>query len=192
MTNHDEFDGLLHEALGEYREAEPLAGIESRILSRIAQPETRRNRFVLRWAIALACAAAIAAAVWFGIGRRTPRPAPPSEAAAIQPAENAPVPTHAPVAVASAPDTAEVRKAASRTAPQSTHTQTATQVKPAVFPSPAPLTAEERAFLAALNQSPSTMTVASEPEKPITIAEIEIKPLVLGGLPTSASSGENQ
>jgi hypothetical protein len=56
------------------------------------------------------------------------------------------------------------------------------QIKPAVFPLPVPLTVEERAFMAALNQSAIAMPVSSEPDKPITIAEIEIKPLAIGGV----------
>ena len=66
--------------------------------------------------------------------------------------------------------------------------ETVAQIKPAVFPSPSPLTAEERAFMAALNQSLSTVPVAAEPDKAITIAEIEIKPLAIGGV----SQGEQE
>ena len=36
--------------------------------------------------------------------------------------------------------------------------------------------------MAALNQFPNTVLVASEPDKAITIAEIEIKPLAIGGV----------
>jgi len=182
MNNDEHLDNLLDEALSEYRHAEPLAGIESRILARIAERETRRNPFALRWAIAFACAAAVALAIWLGIGRRTPHTAAPSESAVTKPVEKAPGPTQAPEVVASASGTVEVRKAASRSVPQLPPTETALQMKPAVFPSPAPLTADERAFMAALNQFPNTMPVASEPDKAITIAEIEIKPLAIGGV----------
>ena len=78
MTNDNQFDALLHDALGEYREAEPLAGIESRILARIHADASGRKSLGLRWAIALACAAAVVLAIWLGVGRRTPHPAIPS------------------------------------------------------------------------------------------------------------------
>ena len=35
MKHNDEFDGLLHEALAEYRDAAPLTGMEERVLRRV-------------------------------------------------------------------------------------------------------------------------------------------------------------
>lgn len=187
--NHDEhLDNILDEALSEYRDAEPLAGIESRILARVHASESVRKSRGLRWAVVVACAAAIVAAVWFGVGKRTPHTAAPSEAATIKPVEKAPAHTPVPTVVTSASSTVAVRKPANHIVPQSTPAETAVQTKPSVFPSPSPLTAEERAFMAALNQTAGAMPVTSEPDKAITIAEIEIKPLAIAGL----SLGEKQ
>jgi hypothetical protein len=181
MSDNEQLDDILDEALGEYRQAEPLAGIESRILARIHAGESGSTNRSLRWAIALACGAAIAAAVWFGIGRRIPHIAAPPETATGKPIEKAVAPTSVPTTIASASRAVEARKAATRTVLQTPPTGTAAQVKPAVFPSPTPLSAEERAFTAALNRSASVMLVASEPDKAITIAEIVIKPLDASG-----------
>lgn len=181
--NHDaHLDNLLDEALSEYRDAEPLTGLESRILARIAQPKTRRSPFALRWAVAFACATAVALAIWLGVGRRTSHPVAPAAVAKTQTVQ--PPRAQAPVeSTAVAPLVAERPHNAARSGDRAVLPVPAVaQIRPAVFPSPSPLTAEERAFLAALNQSPGTTHVASEPDKPITIAEIEIKPLAIGGV----------
>ena len=187
--NHDEhLDHLLDEALSEYRDAEPLAGIESRILARLELSGPSRRPFVLRWALALACAAAIAAAVWFGVGRRPQHNVLPAETAATKPVEHAPIP--APAVVASASAAVKIRKPADRTAQHETYTPAAAPTSPAEFPSPTPLSPGERALLAALNQSSHTMPAASQPDQAITIAEIEIKPLSIGGVASSENPGE--
>ncbi|HVP50275.1 MAG TPA: hypothetical protein VMT56_03535, partial [Candidatus Bathyarchaeia archaeon] len=91
MNNDAEFDGLLHEALSEYREAEPLAGIESRILARIQDRDARRKTPGWRWALAGACAAALVVAIWFGALRRAPQSAAPNiNVATTKPVEKTP------------------------------------------------------------------------------------------------------
>ena len=189
--NHDEhLDHLLDEALSEYRDAEPLAGIESRILARLELSGPSRRPFVLRWALALACAAAIAAAVWFGVGRRPQHNVLPAETAATKPVEHAPIP--APAVVASASAAVKIRKPADRTAQHETHAPTAAPTKPSVFPLPTPLAPEERAFLAALRKGPDPMPDAAAPDAAITIAEIEIKPLSIGGVASSENPGDKE
>ena len=43
MKTTDEFDEILSNALSEYREAEPLAGLEDRVLRRVQQQRERRK-----------------------------------------------------------------------------------------------------------------------------------------------------
>ena len=53
--NHDEhLDNFLDEALSEYRDAEPLAGLESRVLRRLQASKPARAGFWLRCGIAAA------------------------------------------------------------------------------------------------------------------------------------------
>ena len=43
MKTTDEFDEILSNALSEYRKAEPLAGLEDRVLRRVQQQRERRK-----------------------------------------------------------------------------------------------------------------------------------------------------
>ncbi len=189
--NHDEhLDNLLDEALSEYRDAEPLAGLEDRVLHRIAKANEEQKATWLRWAIAAACAVVVALAAWIGIARRPIETHAPDSVATAKPAEQAPA--QAPAPVVRAPVVTARR--ASKVVLPATPTVRATEAraKPSVFPLPTPLTAQERAFVTALNQSSSAVPAASEEDKAITIAEIEIKPLSIGGISSSEDSGEKQ
>ena len=187
MKTHDDFDDLLHEALSEYRDAEPLAGIESRILARLQLSEPSRRPFVLRWAIALACAAAIAAAIWFGSGRRTPQSISPAKIAATPSVAQAPMPRPAPVGAASGAKVAEFRRPAKPHAVVAAPVATVAHAVPSVFPLPSPLTAQERAFLASVQGEPDSARLATAADDALVIAKIEIKPLERSGTP----SGDN-
>src|SRR4051812_23921312 len=56
---HDELDNLIDGALAQYASAEPLAGIEQRVLDRVHLAESRRRRW--RWTLVLAAPAVAAA-----------------------------------------------------------------------------------------------------------------------------------
>ena len=187
MKTHDDFDDLLHEALSEYRDAEPLAGIESRILARLQLSEPSRRPFVLRWAIALACAAAIAAAIWFGSVRRTPESVSQTKIAATPSVAQAPIPRPAPVGAASGAKVAEFRRPAKPHAVVAAPVATVAHAVPSVFPLPSPLTAQEQAFLASVQGEPDSARLATAADDALVIAKIEIKPLERSGTP----SGDN-
>jgi hypothetical protein len=190
MTIDNEFDALLHDALSEYRDAEPLAGLEDRVLERLAEVNDKRKAPWLRWAVAAACAAVVAIAVWIGASRRSIETQAPTAVVTVRPAESAPAQAPAPVVRAPAVTAHKATKSV-RTAIPSAPAAGA-QAKPAVFPLPTPLTGDERALMAVLQQDPKAATGASEESKPITIAEIEIKPLAIGGLSSSENPGEKQ
>ena len=59
MNDNEQLDNILDEALSAYREAEPLAGIEDRVLQRLRlQPEARRFAS-WKWGAVAACAAVL-------------------------------------------------------------------------------------------------------------------------------------
>ncbi len=185
MNNNQHLDTILDEALSEYRDAEPLSGLEDRVMQRIQVQKAIRQTRGLRWAIALGCAAALAFAMWLGLERRAPQTTAPS---AIATAESVrPALVQAPSAAV-----ADTGANASNRPKSARHTASAiaqsAHVMPAVFPSPTPLTAGERAFVAALQRDPLAMPAASDADTPITIAKIEIKPLSIGG----ETSGDKQ
>ena len=69
MTHNDEFDKVLDDALSEYREAEPLAGLEDRVLQRLQLQTEQRRKLWWRWSAIAAAAAALIIAAWIGMGR---------------------------------------------------------------------------------------------------------------------------
>ena len=71
MKHNDEFDGLLHDALAEYREAGPLAGMEERVLRRVRcilnGHDARWDRLWRAFAVA---SMAMAITAWIGLHDR--------------------------------------------------------------------------------------------------------------------------
>ena len=224
MNHHDEFDDLLHDALSEYREAEPLAGIEERVLQRMQSLREERRHAMWMWGAVATCAALLLAGVWLGaknptlpkeggaehaaspqvaayeskeLASVTKSPTRPEEGrmghpeSVTAPAE---APVEAPVAEAKARQTIQ-RAMTSRAATNVAEAKTSaveSRALPAQFPTPTPLTGEERAFMAALQNAPDSVLVAPDSDKTITIAEIEIRPLTEGGVSSSGTGEEQQ
>ena len=75
MKTNDEFDRIMSDALSEYREAEPLAGLEDRVLRRVQQ-QSGRQRLWWRWSFAAGLAVALlAVAAWIELRRSSLPPA---------------------------------------------------------------------------------------------------------------------
>jgi hypothetical protein len=147
----DELDGWVDGALASYSSAEPLAGLEQRILSRVRRP--RR----WWWGLAIPAAAAIVAVV--AIPRRqtldVPMPVPPPAVAAVE-ARPAPPPVQRHRVIA------------------------APLPKQASFPSASPLTAEERLLLQLARNHPEELLTPAVVDE-IEIKPIEIAPLQSDG-----------
>jgi hypothetical protein len=193
MNPNDQLDHLIDRALSEYRDAEPLAGMEDRILRRIAgQPE----RVSGRWAWMLAMVAAVAvivAAVCLGLRERPPgqRVATNVSQPAKQPAISASQ-VETPNSQSIPPQSATPAKAASRGRSSTIAPQVArvsSKSAPNQFPTPAPMSADERTLLALARTHPDALLVRSDDADELSIAPIEIKPLA----PESgAPQGEQQ
>src|SRR5271169_5365271 len=76
MNCNDEVDPILDDALAEYRDAEPLAGLEERVLRRLETTGEPARSPWWRWSTALACAALVAIAAWIGMRGRFRETAP--------------------------------------------------------------------------------------------------------------------
>jgi hypothetical protein len=199
MNSNHELDRMLDQALSEYRDAEPLAGMEDRILRRIAgQPEPVSRRRV--WILAAAAAVAmIVIASWLGLREHPHRQ--PVVTSLAQPAQQATITPHIETPLASpnqrAPHTldreSEIRRAgAQRQLPR--HDAQAEQPmrsKPqlAEFPTPAPMTAEEHALLALARAHPDALLARADDTDELSITPIEIKPLAPEA---GATQGEQQ
>lgn len=181
MTHKDEFEELLHEALSEYRDAEPLAGLESRVLRRLGSQRQERKQLWLRWGTLAACAAALVFATWIGVKTRSPRPEAAARDVTVRPS-GAPMP-QAPVPPSREP---HVKARASEHLEMLAHGPNAAIAVVAPrrsngwsqqFPVPVPLTQEEQALMTALDRHPEALRTSPEPDLAVVIAEIEIRPL---------------
>jgi hypothetical protein len=209
MTNHDQFDELLDHALSEYRDAEPLSGMEDRVLQRLHSQSAERRNIHWLWGAIAACAALVLIAIWIGAGAplRRPlagwgssRPTATKQEAAMQ------------KQAATPPDAASRPReiAAARAGEQPNLTPTPPKAggvghpalvvragapaqstaKSPQFPTPAPLTAEEHALLAMLHANPDALPKPREISEDDTIAPLEIKPLAGSAAPTQENSNE--
>jgi hypothetical protein len=166
-ANRAELDRILEEGLSSYPDAEPLAGIEDRILVRIRATQTpRRSRVMFRLALA-ACTVGLAL---FLLPTRQPLPshadrsAPAVSPTPIRPYRSAQVSKRIPAR--------RLRAAALR--------------KRRVFPTPSPVTSQEHLLLllAAKDPDEADQAFASlrrTQNEPLEIAPLVIQPLAAGG-----------
>jgi hypothetical protein len=164
----DAVDRVLEEALSRYSSEEPLAGLEQRVLNRVrAEGATRRRlwpRGVTLWAAGVVVAAG---AAFVAVAVMRPIPVPMR---VLQPL---PKPVPQLVAVAARP-------AKKRNTP-------AGLPRRREFPTPAPITREERALLALVEHAPDVAREAflglqPRTTEPIRLEEIKIEPLESDGL----------
>lgn len=188
MNDNERLDKILDEALSEYREAEPLAGLEDRVLQRLQGRKRAGTSLWLRWGLAAACLAVVVMAVWIGMARRTPESVTPAKMATPQPIAQAPVQTPAPAVAGPVVKAGELRGPARHHAGTTTPAATVAHSVPSVFPLPVPLTAQEQAFLAIVQGNADSGRLATGLDDTLVIAKIEIKPLESSG----TLSGEKQ
>ncbi len=160
----DDLDKLIDRTLAGYSNAEPLAGLEDRILERVRIDRAARKRRRLWWMLALAVpeVAVILFAVWMQ------KPAPK-----IQPVAHVAPP---PIVQPAPPVVTAKAVRQPRTAPRPPRVELPKQ---AVFPTPSPLTPEERMLVALAQSHPQALVM--NPVEQIEIEPIEIAPLPLDG-----------
>ncbi|MBZ5544137.1 MAG: hypothetical protein LAO07_10720 [Acidobacteriia bacterium] len=166
-------DELLEASLQRYRSEEPRAGIENRILANVRASAAQQRRGIWIWALAAAAAALCIIAVVVSVSRRQPAPVPvPSPLAVTNPAPPNVVPREAPLGLK---PIRRVRRAAA--APR----------RPEQFPTPAPLSAQEKLLLAYVSQTPPAelrMPVGPSPgAEPLEITELRVAPIEIKELP---------
>lgn len=181
----DKFDRLLDSALSSYVAAEPRTGLERRVLQHVkAEGGSRRPRWLTRLvpSMALACLFVLVSVFW--VARKSesnmPQLAPIAD---FGPKKRVP---RAKVAENRTPRRTLVERVIHR------RVTLGNLPKQEQFPSPAPLTAEERELLrlAKYNRDeiPAPLISPPQPTETIQIAEIQIKPLPDSG----TRKGEHQ
>lgn len=179
MPDRDDLDGLLDSALSTY--GAPSSGFEARLLHSIAAAErtapVRRPRR-LAWAIAVPAAACLVVALFVYQHARMPHTSGSQQAQrAAASSRTLPVEgSHgAPVEVA-------VRHHATHAAARSIAAAPVPMPKRDVFPTPQPLTAEEKTLAVAATSNSTAernaLLQANEPVTPLNVASIKIPPLV--------------
>ncbi len=181
----DQFvDELLEASLKQYRAEEPRAGLELRVLAgvRSRQGAARRRRLV--WALA-ACAGILAAIVLVLHSARAPRREPGNSASAPrQVAKTAASPGSADSRIWS-PRLVQGPKETPRTAKSAVR---ATR-RPEQFPTPMPLTDQEKLLLTyfAKTTKPDLLAESSKADEAAEISNIKVAPLEIEPLDDSES-----
>jgi hypothetical protein len=174
MENNDDLDRMIDSALAGYSSAQPLAGLEERVLNRVRLSARRR---VIAWAVAGAVVASVMVAAIFVRMPRAPAPASHDVARLQTPGPSLPVPVKEEPRVA--PKHRRGRIATMRAEPPRP------LPKLEQFPSPMPITAEERALLAFVKHHPAEakqfVAERQNGDKPIEIEPIEMAPLQRNG-----------
>lgn len=193
MNQNEEFDAILDQAMSEYRDAEPLAGLEQRVLHKVQVRQ--RSRVWLTWGTIAAFAAVLIAGLWLGSRDLSTKQ---QQAAIISaaPQVHSPAKNNSPQRQPTATKNLKTvePKLSHRASPGFASARTNSDQRPEQnaerpqFPVPEPLTAEEHALLALAQTHPEVLLDSPDPAKPLTIPPIQIRPL-----PDSLSStqGDN-
>jgi hypothetical protein len=195
MEDRDRFiDDLVDSALAQQQRVEPLPGLEGRILERVRIARSMRASSRKQWTIGPAVAAAVVvmvAAIY--VARR------PNGPTAHTPKASNIVPAPAPRKTLTANSRTTREEATAAIVPESKPVVRRERKSsrpaeahhwPSQFPTPAPLTAEEKALVRYVQETPpqvlarqvlkADFTVQRVEIKPLKIAPLEIKPLAVG------------
>lgn len=165
MEDNDRFvDELLDSALAQHRDAEPRPGLEGRIVAHVRAAGQQSSKTRKLWMAVAATAAAVVALVAIRVANRTHSLAPQTSQAvnavpAPSPTETLKVNTERTPAAGTATKVVEPkRKVRGERKPlrrvQAHHW-------PSQFPTPAPLTAEEKALVRYVQETPPQVLAAS-------------------------------
>jgi hypothetical protein len=170
----DELERVLQEGISRYADAEPLAGLEERIIARVRMTESSRSSRAEWWAVLAVGVAALVVGgfVHLGVGHTESRPL-----------------SIAAVEKAAVPDLKPKRTAAIKVFKPSVHSHSRAPLpKQPEFPTPSPLTSEERLLLAMVKQDPERTAQAFDSLRKRESEPLEIAPLVIPPL----EAGEGQ
>ena len=178
MNHENEFDTLLDQALAEYNQAEPIAGMENRVVERIRrQAQPRRHRGY--WTAAAAALPVLLVAIWIGhslVARRGLQAPIARQQLAVPAVPIQKVPQIAGHKTAISPPLAKLSQPRRKNLPAES---AAVPRERREFPEPVPLDPEERALLALANSRPDELRRLARPnkEQEIAITPIAIAPL---------------
>jgi hypothetical protein len=157
-----QIDEVLDSLLANYSSVEPRPGLETRILANLreAEKESSQGWWNFKWLWAGAVAAAIVMAAVLISGRHRIEP-PKHVMAKTSPA--IPEPAIQPREPITRQETVRIYRRKSRATKQPQNTALALSQRPAVFPTPVPLSEQERMMFSYLENTPQEIIVAQLP-----------------------------
>jgi hypothetical protein len=173
-NRRDDLERMIDAALPAYSDAEPLAGLEQRVLSRIAMAGSAGRRRRMWLPLALAASASVAAGL-LGIALRTERRTSPEIAVVKRAPARGVFPETPPAPQVRHARTARPRRTSPKALPRQER-----------FPAVSPITSQERALLALVTQHPAEVRDAfaelqKRSREPVEIQAIVIPPLRTDG-----------
>jgi hypothetical protein len=173
----NELDTLLDQALASYVDQEPDPALRTRILSRAAEAEPSPKRLWL-FAPAATCAAAILIALLLHPPARSPRPQPAAKPAIASVSQS-------PAPVAATPRQM-VPPRAVLTARRTRRSERPAIARSKFFPTPSPLTAEEKILLQFATEHPEqarqVLTSTAQDRAPLDTKPLSIAPVHIAAL----------
>lgn len=167
-----QIDEMLDSMLANYSAAEPRPGLESRILANLREtPEkqTAQGWWNFKWLWAGMITAAIIVAAVLISGRRRIEPPTHVVLRTTQPAPQPEIQPHAPIAPK---ETVRIYRRKPRATKQPQNAALALSQRPAVFPTPTPLSEQEKLLLSYLAGTPREEVVAqSHPDEPPVVGD---------------------
>ena len=167
-----QIDDMLDSLLANYSSAEPRPGLETRILANLrdeAEKQTAQGWWNFKWLWAGMVAAAIIVAAVLISGRH--RVAPPTNVVVktSQPAPQPEIQPHAPIA---RKETARVHRRKPSAPKRQQNATLALSQRPAVFPTPTPLSEQEKLLLSYVAGTPREEVIAqSHPDEPPVVGD---------------------
>lgn len=183
-------DDLLEASLARYRGEEPRAGLEMRVLAGVRSRERAARRRWLGWAVA-GCAGLVAVIALTLHFARAPRRQPTPSASLGQPAAKAPA--MASEAQPSLRPSGPVQRAGEEPRTARTAVRATKPTRPEQFPTPMPLTEQEKLLLAYVSKAgkaglaEGANATGQTPITELTISAIKIAPLEIKPLDSSQS-----
>ena len=183
MEDKDRFvDELLDSSLAHRREAAPRPGLEARILELVRSTASaeRAGGMAWKWWAAAATAAVVVMFVMIRVANRSHRPVPQTSRAAN--AVPAPSPGETLKAIAEPTPVADPAtkvaqpKRIARHESKPSHRVEAHHW-PSQFPTPAPLTEEQKALVQYVRETPAQVLAEPVLKAELTVERVEIKPL---------------
>jgi hypothetical protein len=165
-------DDMLDSMLANYSSAEPRPGLQTRILANLRDAEEKEAAhgwWNFKWLWAGMVAAAIIVAAVLISGRH--RIAPPTNVVVknTQPAPQPEIQPHAPIAPK---ETVRIYRRKSRATKQPQNAALALSQRPAVFPTPTPLSEQEQLLLRYMTFTPREELIAqSHPDDPAVVGD---------------------